>query len=815
MKKKNLIILLFIPFFIALLGVVTINTTFSFVDNDILGIRWNYNDMEGFKVSEELYKLEAQGINQKNYPAGKGNGLVWSVKNKVQGDTEVHAEIIRQGVTYYLKAISTGEVIITCSNEKGNISKSMNGVIYENGLILINPVIKLSASGLECPIYYGQYDLNNNSKVQANVEFNITTIPELLKEEIRVENVTSNISFDLNSGNVKIIGEGRASFTIGCTDKTKADSRTFDFNIVKDGVNVYTYNDLLYCTNYSDNGEIVVLRKSFESLDNAYEFTNNGEVFTLDGVPKTIENNVECFGNYDVKNKTFNFDNEIYKFETTYNSEYIDQWNQYVKSLGKSRIIKKDINVGLRIQKDFYGNGYSINMHNLAYPTGTTTVTANGQNITVAEYTGKDIFKGPLPFYTLGDHTNEPLVEAYGQDNIGMYIDGDGIIVNRVNIRNCDFGDILQNLRYVGTVIETNGDNIQIKNSKISNGKNVIRSFSSMNLLLENCHLSNSMNFLVTLGSNEYFSINDSEIYDFIDLDGNVIRTSISDFFKEDGKADAILNTYINGQFTDSDKMRTSLLSMQRAFNAVADDLNEYKGSVKIKDSYFSSSGIASIALEAMFNGPFLNYSAPSEIAKLLGTLQSSTGLQLENFRANNIAGVAYPVLVEICGDTRFYDYKDIANVDISGLIGEHISSYAQSYVPGISTEINIDKIFPIKQYLVNAAKANGNIYVSEEKQYINIPIAYYGGGLNLSTVKYGDGFNKENIGKKIEVNFLENYLAYGEGEGLQAIKNKLLKAVTIVTGYESFYFECVKNNGYLFNEIPQDSDLTSRVEEE
>ena len=33
MLKKNLIILLLIPFLIALLGVITINTTFSFIDN--------------------------------------------------------------------------------------------------------------------------------------------------------------------------------------------------------------------------------------------------------------------------------------------------------------------------------------------------------------------------------------------------------------------------------------------------------------------------------------------------------------------------------------------------------------------------------------------------------------------------------------------------------------------------------------------------------------------------------------------------------------------------------------------------------------
>ena len=47
--KKNLIVLLLIPFLIALLGVVTISTTYTLVENDIVGIKWNYNDVETFE----------------------------------------------------------------------------------------------------------------------------------------------------------------------------------------------------------------------------------------------------------------------------------------------------------------------------------------------------------------------------------------------------------------------------------------------------------------------------------------------------------------------------------------------------------------------------------------------------------------------------------------------------------------------------------------------------------------------------------------------------------------------------------------------
>ena len=41
MKKKNLAVLLIIPFLFAVLTTVTINTTYIYVDVDISGIAWD------------------------------------------------------------------------------------------------------------------------------------------------------------------------------------------------------------------------------------------------------------------------------------------------------------------------------------------------------------------------------------------------------------------------------------------------------------------------------------------------------------------------------------------------------------------------------------------------------------------------------------------------------------------------------------------------------------------------------------------------------------------------------------------------------
>lgn len=100
MKKKNLIILLLIPFLIALLGIVTINTTFSFIDNDIIRIDWTYSDHEAFEVRDSLYQLKATGVSEKNYPAGPGNKLVWSVRNKNAEDQTEHARVVEKMVYF-------------------------------------------------------------------------------------------------------------------------------------------------------------------------------------------------------------------------------------------------------------------------------------------------------------------------------------------------------------------------------------------------------------------------------------------------------------------------------------------------------------------------------------------------------------------------------------------------------------------------------------------------------------------------------------------------------------------------------------------
>lgn len=797
MKKKNLIILLIIPFIISLLGIVTMNLTFQYIDADILFIEWDYNDTEAFKVNQR-HKLEARGVNQRNSVVGKGNELMWTIKNKDLNDDVEHAKIIVDKDNTYLETLVSGEILLTCSNLKGNIFKTMNAIIYENGVIIANPKIRSSQNNIDSTIYYGEYDLFNQTKQKAKIEYEITTIPTYLKNALQIKNSTENVSLSLTNDTINILKEGDASITLGFDDNSIANDFTIQFKVVKDGINVYRYDELLYCTNQSKDGEIAVLRKSFESLENAYN-----DNFSLKS------NNIESFGNFNKNNQKFSFDKEIYRFTTLYNHEYTVQWNKFAKNKKEYKEISDQVLAGLRIQKDFYGNGYTINFHNLAYPYNEQDI----EGTIVAALTNDNLFRGPLPFYTLGDPNNLPLITAFGQDNIGMYVDGDNILINDVNVKNCDFGNNLSNLDYVGTVIDIYGNNNIIRNSRFSNGKNVMRSFSSMNLLIDNCMLSNSRNFLLETGSNEYEKIASNDVKRFALEDGSAIDAIVHDFLRKDNEdsnsGNSIVNNFVKGEFSNKTLMKNALISIQDALNDITKIQDQYKGSMEIKDTYFYQSGIASIALESLFNGVYLYSNSPSIIGEIF------SGFSIEDrpivpLEPTNVSGISYPVKVKISGNTTFYDYKNMNHYQLDGLISENISKIADLLGQNVR-KITIDDIFPLKVKLNATASSKGYVYTNEENQkFINIPVAFYGGGANLSIVDMDDLNQKEHLGNLFDIDLLDNYLDLpNSSETMQMLKNLILKVVVTTIGSQPFQFICLNGqDGYLYGETPKVSDL-------
>ena len=815
MKKKNLVVLLILPFIISLLGVITVNATVKTIEKDILAIEWSYGDMEGFKIDgDKTYRLQAKAVTDKSAPLAAGNDLVWTVQNKdvTQDDC---AEIYSQAGVYYLKPLAEGEVNVTCSNAKGNCSRRMTAVIYKDGAILVKTGAGASQNNIDDTLYIGEYDFTNGQKTKAVVQLGLSCAPTDLKDKLSVKEQSSNVNFDMASQKLSVLADGDAQIVFSTYLNELEITYTYAFKIVKDGVNVYTYDDLLNCTNRSAEGEIVVLRKSFEALSNAYSVKNDELVFA-NGLPVKKSANVENFGYYTdyLGEKKFDFSKDVYRFKTTYNTNFIDQWNDFAKTNASTyKTITKELVAGLRVQKDFYGNGYTINLHNLTFPYDEHEV----GDVTVPSIVSENLFKGPLPFYTLGDPNNMPLVSAFGQDNVGMFVDADNVTVNDVVLKNCDFGSSLSFLEYTGTVLEVGGDNVTIANSRISNGKNVIRAFSAENTAIRNCSLSYAQNFLLTLGSNEITPIDDKTAREFYDSTGASFQTSVKDYFEANGVADEILAEYLISQ-NDANAMQKKLSVMQKALNATNEPLTVVN--VEVNDTMFYRSGIASIALDTAFNGPFLYAKNPTMISDVFQQISDKTseGRKLVPFMAENVSGVSRPVRLTISGNTKFYDYKTVDEMDLSGLIDENMTKAVAMIMENfeaLNREITIDDVFPLKSMLFKQASSRGQTYVANGKTYLNVAVAYYGGGVNLSEVVYEEFDNQEEYDDVTSLRWINEYLKYmGEvsEDDMASLKNLAQKMVTVVTGFEDFKFVCMKGNGYLYGEAPSESELRENI---
>lgn len=819
MGKKNLIILLMIPFIIALLSIVTANITINVIDKDILGIKWNYNEIETYKhVPGKYYELNATPITENNISYGAVNLLEWEVKNKDGSILEPLAEIIYQNGRYFLTTKGLGEVIVTCRNVNGNVSKSFTALIYDAGAVLAYPKVSASGTNIDSTIYYGTYDLSGGNKVGAKIALNVVATQDKLYNALRYYDVSSNITIDEKNHVVNIIGTGDAYFSITSDADEGITPFTYRFRIVENGVNVYTYDDLLYCTNQSENGEIVVLRKSFESTAHALDANGN-----------LVANNIEVFGHYTKRGDKYSYSfslgkKELYDFETTFNQNFITEWNNFAKTNKDYQEITNRVNVGLRVQKDFYGNGYTINMHNLAYPYEEQQLNIDGVTSIIPVLTSENKFRGPLPFYTLGDPNKLPLVTAYGQDNIGMYVDGDNITINDLELKNCDFGNSLANLEYTGTVMELNGDNITIQNSRLSNGKNVLRSFSNDNVRIYNSMLSYAMNFLITTGSNKFIPVDGEVVKSFIENSGTVKDEKINVFLKAQAEGDNILNYFISASFTDKKAMKDSVMSLQNALNDISLLYDEngsviYDGTMTIEDTLFYRSGIASISLDSYFNGPFLYSAIPSAVTALLDMFtDQTTGIKLIPIIPTEISGLSYPVKVSLEGSTEFYDQKSLHDIDLNGLINENMSEIASG--TGMLDEdklITIDHVFPVKSLLSSIGSSCISNIKGEDganKQYISIPIVKYGGGGNLS-VYDASKLDNDYIKDDLSLSFLDSYLNLPVGDNfLVQMQNMILKTVTTVTGYEPFVFTCTER-GHLYGQAPSISKLKENFKED
>ena len=823
MKKKTLVILLIIPFVIALLTFVSVVALTNNVGVDPR-IIWNYRENEGFKTNGE-YKLEATLEYDESQLLKPGSDtLVWEIQGESDPDV---ASIELKDNAYYLETGSeTGQVVIVCRTENRRVSYSMNAFIYDQGLVLINPVNQSSGTQIDPVRYYGEYDISYNDdlsatslkKNNAQIEIEVEVFSDSGDSSYVVLEKSDNISFDQSRNTITINNDGEAYLTLGAASESYIEN-TYSFNIVDEGVNVYSFNDLMMCTNESQNGEVVVMQVNLESRENSLSKDTNGNY-----IDEYKQQNTKLFGNYNFDTQSFNFNDFIYfqdpKIETKFINQFLEN-GQLVKDFEYTTQMK----AGVRVQKDFYGNGFTINMHELAYPNHGKIDSVTGKLTPDREL---DYFFGPLTFVSIGDLENIPVVRAYLCDNAGILLDGDNLTINDAKFSNSNSIDNMYNLGFTGTVVEVQGENNTIKNSVIQNGRTCLRAFSTDGLLVDNCLLQNAGEFIVKLGSNKINSTNHSKRIQFSNPLATVDST-FSEFFDSsadvNGSADNLFSSLFEAESLTNEEANNAgiiLDEIQKGLDNYSGIINDdgsvnFDAHVTINDTYFYNSGIYSIAFESAFNGAYLYNGMPS----LVKSLASIFGIT-----PNDIGGTSYPVELTLSGDTRFYDWKDVDSIDSSSLIESNFAAYI-GQIGGSSSELgnlSIDTFFPMKAILKQYCINNGLAYRESNSggstsYYVNRPVAWYGGGYNGSVLINDIDENEYySFSDNIEVD-IANDILHGTNVGWS---NELLSASTLAKcvlaaiGSHSFQFitnGAISNNEkpILFDEVPSYLDLSSR----
>ena len=803
MSKKTLFILLFLPFVLAISFFAVSSFLVTRVKGDISNIEWEYKNNEVYSLEEGEVELTAKPIladKQQDVDAT----LTWDVKN-VNEEEPPHARIeVRDGKPY-LVFDSIGSIIVTCTNSSGNISKSFNVKIYDGGVVSINTRRLRSQVAIEKNNYYGEYDLNGSDLVAASFYIDVISRPADVMEYITIE-TSPNVEYNEMTGKVTLTGAGQGYVRYKSTEENYVETEEYSFKIVDDGVNVYNYSDLLECTNRSATGRIVCLQTNLESFANTYN---------SDGTKKDAI--TELFGTYNPRTKKYNFANEVYRFTSTYNTEYIDQYN--AKNSDK---ISKDILAGIRVQKDFYGNGYKINLHNLTYPTGTLATDEY-----LVALSASDLFRGPLPYILIGTN-GIPIVKSYGQDNVGFYVDGNNITVRDAYITNCDYSNILENNDYTGTVMEINGDNVHVVNSHLSSGKTVLRSFSNNNTIIENCLLEKGREFIAKVGSNEYEKIDQTKNIEF-EFKGHNEFTYDEFFFGEETDkwnlnriaGCLIKSSYVTKNEADLNMPDADRLVLARILNSILSDISLvksndepiYKNEITFKDCMFYQSGLFSLGIDTIFNGPYMFDGSP--VNSILSMLEDQ-GIVIPS----NVAGINYPSLVHITGKTEFYDYKTIDQVNLSCLIdttylNETINTLLNEMAGEDAQPMSIDDFFPVKVIIARRAEAEGYYYESDGQKYINTPYVLYGGGINLSQLDLTGLENSDKLKTGIKLDIYEEVLTKSSIDSGASIYKKganiLKKCVSMAVGFEPFDLATYKD-GYLFGESVSLSVLRARA---
>lgn len=574
MRKKMFALILILPLLVMFLIYGVGNNISLFIDLVPDYIRMSYEDGEEILLAEGENEFDLSDKAQV-YPRALKNRLVWTCSPNEKGEEIARVEDNRLIVS------GEGLVTLTCTQQGTSVSASVRVFLIRDGeearYIYISDGINTgSVSRL------GTYDIVDGTLTAAKQELKIKVLPSSAEQTVEIEREDGGTERAQGSYSLPVLA-GEHSVRIRALSGTAEGEYTY--RAVENGVNVYSYEDLLLCTNDWEKlkgdkdtergGEIVVLRRNLESAANQDQ-------------PDTA-----LFGRQSDSGIVCDYETLACGTGDTLESGHLFGYDtEFYTRVNEDRSSDCTVKVGIHFKNHVYGNGFTLNAHELTYPSDELAGNAVPNS--------GDLFQGPLMFVSAGGLT------VYGQDNAGFLLDGDGLIMDSVVLKNCNNVDNLSDLNFVGTVLELAGNGISLTNCRVSNGRTVVRSFSNEDLRIESCLLQYAREFIFKLGSNRF------------------VRTpaGISDF-SDNGRFEELVRDEDGGFLSDS--------------------------SAEVINTYFATCGIFSIGVEAHFNGIYLrDYFKDPKL---------------------NLAGVSWQSRLTLKGDVRFYDWKTIEGLDSTTLI--------------------------------------------------------------------------------------------------------------------------------------------------
>lgn len=552
--------------------------------------------------------------------------------------------------------------------------------------------IKVIGSAFDDMVTLGYYSFNGNSSLANLVKYDMNnkiTLPIMgmlsngeetvnyqklifKSSDERIIKIDENGSFYLcgESGTVKLTVSDKINNNINAS---------LTLNVVNNGINIATYDELMEITkNVKDKEYVIVLK---DDIKLAPKLENSGSTFDYELYAKSCVT-------------TINPTTDV----------------TYYKNIQKLDLAK--IKYAVEISTDIYGNGYAISADNLTWQ--------------LYKKYGYRLYRGPLDLvrYNKDYNGSENNLAVKSQDDIIFVVLRDNINIINVELKGCNDESLidangnfdLKNLDYCGTVLEIIGNNCNIKYSRINNGRNVVRVFgkayqednvnattSRISTTIANTLFTNAREFLLRIGTNQIVR-NERVVNKMIN------NPTIDDY---NHAAPYLMNGSTNYEINNNNYLDEYFYN-----NFILTD-------VTVQDSVFMNAGLFSVGLDTMFGGLVLHgwdFNDSFKFGSELGW--------------GGVSGTSYPALLRLKGDVRFYDWKKVSTVNSDTLIEGLKNSDGSLSTIASKIGFNLDFSKLLSEYY----KDHESILASYEGEpYVNGAIAYFGGGKNYSCVDTSD----------------------------------------------------------------------------